>query len=658
MALRALLMPSAIALVLVCLSGSEAAAQGPPPPPPPPPMVTGAGVSSKPLEVGTGLILGRVVEAGTTTPVPDAMVTLTGAALGSSGQRFTNGVAAGPRVTVTDSTGRFLFRDLPASNYQVTAAAQGFSAAGYQQAKPNQVRRSLELPRPVELTPGEKRGDVVINLWRHAGITGTVVDEAGEPVVGLTVSVLTRTLVSGKPVMQNYATAVTDDRGIYWSEVVPGDYVVGVLTAPVTWPNALADEWAQVRAEGGDGVAAFAGRLSAAGLVLMSVAGVRTNAVTVTPPRSGWIAAPLTTSDGRLYAYPTTFHPSASSAATAAIVTVRSGEEKPGINVQVTPRPLLRVSGRLLGPDGAMPGVVIRLITIDPATAMSSPPSQIDEAVAMTGADGRFLFPGVAPGQYRIRMLQMPTQGRSAAPTWWALQNVTVGDDDIDGVDLAAKRGAKFSGRVVFEGGGPPPATADALRTVTISPRAVPGTNGSLALATGAATVTATGEFSTTEFVPGPYLLDVTNVPWGWIVKSVIAGNADAADVPVELPEGGLDNIVVTLTDKISHVIGSVRGSSDKAAGNATVGVFPVDRTMWRRVGMQSRRTQTFIPLRNGVFLIAGLPPGEYYIVATEGEVPDFSDPVVLTSLIPSASRLTIAVGEQKAIELRAVIRK
>jgi protocatechuate 3,4-dioxygenase beta subunit len=147
-------------------------------------MVTGAGVSSKPLEAGTGLILGRVVEAGTTTPVPDAMVTLAGGALGVSGQRFTNGVAAGQRVTVTDSNGRFLFRDLPVGNYQITAAAQGFSPAGYQQAKPNQVRRSLDLPRPVELGPSEKRGDVVINLWRHAGITGTVIDEAGEPVVG------------------------------------------------------------------------------------------------------------------------------------------------------------------------------------------------------------------------------------------------------------------------------------------------------------------------------------------------------------------------------------------------------------------------------------------------------------------------------------------
>ena len=102
-------------------------------------------------------------------------------------------------------------------------------------------------------------------------------------------------------------------------------------------------------------------------------------------------------------------HPSAASAATAAIVTVRSGEEKAGINLQVTPRPLLtRERATFLAPDGPMPNVMVRLITIDPATTMSSPPSQIDEAVSMTAADGQFLFPGVAPGQYRLRVLQVP----------------------------------------------------------------------------------------------------------------------------------------------------------------------------------------------------------------------------------------------------------
>ena len=121
-------------------------------------MVTGADVSSKPLEVGTGLILGRVVEAGTTTAVPDAMVTLTGAALGVSGQRFTNGVAAGQRVTVADNTGRFLFRDLPVGNYQITAAAQGFSSAGYQQAKPNQGGDGRSICRDRSSSPPVRNG--------------------------------------------------------------------------------------------------------------------------------------------------------------------------------------------------------------------------------------------------------------------------------------------------------------------------------------------------------------------------------------------------------------------------------------------------------------------------------------------------------------------
>jgi len=652
------------------LYASAAAEQGaPPPPPPPPPPLGNSEISSKPIEAGTGLILGRVVEAGTTTPVPDAMVTLTGSALGTAGQRFTNGVAGGPRLTVTDTSGRFLFRDLPMGNYQISAAAQGFSSAGYQQAKPNQVRRSLDLPRPVEVREGEKRGDVTINLWRHSGISGAVIDEAGEPVVGVTVSVLTRTLVSGKPVMQNYTTATTDDRGIYWAEVVPGDYVVGILTAPTTVPNALLDEWIQVRAEGGDGVVAFVGRLGAAGVSLPAVAGVRLGATTVTPPRPGWIAPPLTAAGGRLYAYPSTFHPAAPSAATAAIVTVGSGDEKPGVNIQVSPRPMLRVSGRVRGPDGPLVNVAVRLIPIDPATMMSSPPSQIDEAVAVTAADGSFAFSTVSPGPYRVRVLQAPLPGqagpapmaggqaRPAPPTLWAIQNVSVSEEDIDGLDVVAKRGVRFTGRVVFEGT-PPPAAAGQLERITVVPRAVPGTNGSIALAPGTGVVGPDGEFATPELVPGPYVLEALNLPAGWVVKSAMAGSEDAADRPVELGEGGLDNITITLTDKFTAISGAVRGPNEKAPGAPIVGVFPVDRTMWRRVGMQSRRTATSVPLRNGIYIFVGLPPGEYYIVAIDGAVPDFSDPVELTALIPLAQKISLAAGERKGLDLRSAVRR
>ena len=133
----------------------------PPPPPPPPPMVTGADVSTKPLEVGTGLILGRVVEAGTNTPVPDAMVTLTGASLGVGGQRFTNGVAGGQRLTVADTTGRFLFRDLPRRQLSDHRRCAGLFvrrlSAGQTESGATVARSRLDR---WSSPPGEKRGDV------------------------------------------------------------------------------------------------------------------------------------------------------------------------------------------------------------------------------------------------------------------------------------------------------------------------------------------------------------------------------------------------------------------------------------------------------------------------------------------------------------------
>jgi hypothetical protein len=171
-------------------------------------------------------------------------------------------------------------------------------------------------------------------------------------------------------------------------------------------------------------------------------------------------------------------------------------------------------------------------------------------------------------------------------------------------------------------------------------------------------TVSPSGEFTTDEHVPGSYVFEPFNLPSGWVVKSVMVGTVDAADVPVELPETGLDNIKVTLTNRVSRVSGTVRGATDTSPAGAIVGVFPVDRAMWRRLGMQSRRTQTAVPRRDGTYAITGLPAGDYYLVATEGEAPDLSDPVVLTSLIQSAVKITLAAGEQRAADLRVAARK
>jgi hypothetical protein len=144
---------------------------------------------------------------------------------------FDNGVPGGARRVAADGEGRFVFRELPAGSYSLGATAPGYVAGEYGARRPIAIRRTLDLVRRVEIADRE-RVTADIPLWRFGGVGGAVFDEAGEPVVGIAVTVLARMTDWGGPVMQVTQTATTDDRGMYHVDVTPGDYLVAVLPPP------------------------------------------------------------------------------------------------------------------------------------------------------------------------------------------------------------------------------------------------------------------------------------------------------------------------------------------------------------------------------------------------------------------------------------------
>ena len=84
-------------------------------------------------------------------------------------------------------------------------------------------------------------------MWKHGVIAGTVVDEAGEPVVGVAVRALIKDVVAGRTRYGNMEvipelvpTATTDDRGMFrLSQLMPGTYVVLVPSTQTTVPAAF-----------------------------------------------------------------------------------------------------------------------------------------------------------------------------------------------------------------------------------------------------------------------------------------------------------------------------------------------------------------------------------------------------------------------------------
>ncbi len=171
--------------------------------PTPPPLVT------------TGLIVGRVVDATTGKPVAGALVALNGGpGRGAPPPGVAAGVRAGgpppqlPRI-LTDSDGRFAFRNLTRGTYFLTATKAGYAQGAYGRSRPDGAPRSLLLD------DNERMNDVAIRIFKYAAITGRITDETGEPIVGAQVRAYRRGLVSGQRRFGESGSANTDDRGVY-----------------------------------------------------------------------------------------------------------------------------------------------------------------------------------------------------------------------------------------------------------------------------------------------------------------------------------------------------------------------------------------------------------------------------------------------------------
>jgi hypothetical protein len=75
-----------------------------------------------------------------------------------------------------------------------------------------------------------------------AAVSGTVSDEAGEPVVGVEIRVFERRYLAGRKRLVAGGTQFTDDRGVYrLGTLPPGDYIVAFVSREVTMPTGVAE---------------------------------------------------------------------------------------------------------------------------------------------------------------------------------------------------------------------------------------------------------------------------------------------------------------------------------------------------------------------------------------------------------------------------------
>ena len=136
-------------------------------------------VPAKRRRKGTAVIKGQVRAAGTGAPVRRAQV------------RAMSMEARGGGVTSTDGNGRFEIKELPAGRYTVTVMKGGFAQAQFGQRRPG------EPGTPIELADGQTAEKVNFVLSRGGVISGTVVDDGGEPMAGTQVAAMRYQFMAG-----------------------------------------------------------------------------------------------------------------------------------------------------------------------------------------------------------------------------------------------------------------------------------------------------------------------------------------------------------------------------------------------------------------------------------------------------------------------------
>ena len=576
----------------------------------------------RPATSGSSRLAGVVVtDERTPRPVRRAIVTIAGSALGMS------------RSTITDDNGGFVFDGLPAGRFTVTAARRAYLTSAFGASYPG------DAGTPITLTDANRVEDVRIVLPKGAVLTGVITDSAGTPIPALSVTVYRVSEAS----FERAGEDVTDDRGIYRVYGLrPGEYMVAA--AP------------RVSGTGGIGV-----RSEREVDALLSALQRRTSGATTTARPGETGADPTQSPAERPYDFAQFYYPGTAVPAEATRIPVAAGDERGNLDFSVGVVPTATITGSVTGLDGQpAPDVQLSVVPLGPPVTILAGVGMTGPA--RTGPDGSFTRSNVTPGTYRILARRMaaappragtftasaPVAGRGATAEW-AMTEVTVNGDDIQGISLTLQPGLQLAGRIVFEGTSEIPRSLSAVR-VTLTP----ATTSARTINVAPVPAKADGTIEITNLLPGSYQFGLTlpaDIAEHWWLRSATSGGRDVLDVPLELSAGAQPHVVFTLSDRRPSLSGVVHDTNDRPTAAVTVLVFSADRAHWRR---GSRRVHLVRPATDGAYRVTDIPPGEYLIASVPRVTSEvWHEPAFLERLAPNAARVVIGEGEQKTHDVR-----
>jgi hypothetical protein len=442
-----------------------------------------------------GRVAGTVVRSGTDEPLRKARVTL-------SAKDDKN---PSPRGVVTGADGKFAFEGLTSGAYDLEAEHDGYVTGSYGENADGQGSAVLTL------ATGQKVEDLIFRLRKCAVISGHVVDEDGDPVQGVTVEAVRRTMYRGKALAVPIFQSSTNDLGEYrLFDLEPGQYCIRATpSSQEKWNASIADS-------------------------LGSSTGTK-----------------------RPNLYVPTFYPDATDILRASTIELKEGNEIPSMDVMLVRSRTYKIRGQVvdLTESSVDTEFAINLLPLDG--------SQSFNVQQMTNVkDGSFELDGLSPGSYQLIAMGLDDRRQILK----GFERVEITNADVDSVRVMIKRGVEIRGRVAVEGKAALPKNL----TISLQPKENDfGMNG------GTARVKADATFEIPDVHDGLYQISASSGCEECYLKSARMNGIDLLEKGLEVAGAVSQPLELLFSSRSGTVEGIVTKDDDLPAVGAKVLLVP-----------------------------------------------------------------------------------
>jgi hypothetical protein len=320
-----------------------------------------------------------------------------------------------------------------------------------------------------------------------------------------------------------------------------------------------------------------------------------------------------------------TYYPGTIEFQSAEPVALARGEDRRGVDIQLVKGVAVRIRGRIAG-AAVSTMLVVNLL---PKSAPLSPSTGGGAAVVQPG-ERAFEIRGVRPGAYILVARSMDGFSAVSAPV-----PVDVGEHHIEGVELPLSEGGEVAGRILFDGGAKG-------ASVTLE---IPDASWMSAVS---GTANEAGEFKLRGVFPIQYRLRTANLPENTYLKAVKLAGQVVDPESVEFSPASGAKLEILLGKASAELKGIVQGLDAKPVPGATVVLIPESG----RDALYRTATSDY----DGTFLLKGVAPGRYKVLAWEDLEPDaYRDAEVVKPVEDRAARVALEENGRVEVTLKVI---